>query len=75
MYQYKCVLALELEDVFRVKAKEKERIRKTISLISDESLQEVSTKKELSKVASVSHDTIAKVKKIQEKAPEEVKPI
>ena len=54
MYQYKCVLALELEDVFRVKAKEKERIRKTISLISDESLQEVSTKKELSKVASVS---------------------
>ena len=31
------------------------------------------TRKELSKVAAVSHDTIAKVKKIQEKAPEEIK--
>ena len=67
------VLALELEEVFSKKAKEKERIRKTTSQKSDESLQEVSTKKELSKVASVSHDTIAKVKKIQAKAPEEVK--
>jgi len=67
------VLALELEYVFKAKAKEKERIRKTTSQKSDESLKEVSTKKELSKVAAVSHDTIAKVKKIQEKAPEEVK--
>jgi site-specific DNA-methyltransferase (adenine-specific) len=33
----------------------------------------VDTRNELSKVAAVSHDTIAKVKKIQEKAPEEVK--
>jgi len=31
------------------------------------------TKNESSKVAAVSHDTIAKVKKIQEKAPEEIK--
>lgn len=67
------VLALQLEDVFRAKAKEKERLRKTTSQKSDESLKEVSTKKELSKVAAVSHDTIAKVKKIQEKAPEEIK--
>lgn len=67
------VLALQLEDVFKAKAKEKERIRKTTSQKSDESLKEVSTKKELSKVAAVSHDTIAKVKKIQEKAPEEIK--
>ena len=67
------VLALELEEVFSKKAKEKERIRKTTSQKSDESLEKVSTKKELSKVASVSHDTISKVKKIQEKAPEEVK--
>ena len=67
------VLALELEEVFSKKAKEKERIRKTRSQKSDESLEKVSTKKELSKVASVSHDTISKVKKIQEKAPEEVK--
>ena len=67
------VLALELEYVFKEKAKEKEHIRKTTSQISDESFPEVSTKKELAKVANVSHDTIAKVKKIQEKAPEEIK--
>lgn len=67
------VLALELEGLFKEKAKEKEHIRKTTSQISDESFPEISTKKELAKVASVSHDTIAKVKKIQEKAPEEVK--
>jgi D-ribose pyranose/furanose isomerase RbsD len=67
------VLALQLEEVFTKKAKEKERIRKTTSQISDQSLEEVSTKKELSKVASVSHDTITRVKKIEEKADEETK--
>jgi DNA modification methylase len=67
------VLALELEEVFTKKAKEKERIRKTTSQISDQSLEEVSTKKELSKIASVSHDTITRVKKIEEKADEETK--
>lgn len=67
------VLALELESLFKEKAKEKEHIRKTTSQISDQSFPEISTKKELAKVASVSHDTIAKVKVIQEKAPEEVK--
>jgi hypothetical protein len=57
------VLALELEGVFSDRAKEKERIRKTTSQISDESIPEISTKKELAKIANVSHDTIAKVKK------------
>jgi len=67
------VLALELESLFREKAKENQ-IRTTenrVRQISDK--QEIDTKKELAKVASVSHDTIAKVKVIQEKAPEEVK--
>ena len=36
-------------------------------------VQKVDTRKELSKIAKVSHDTLDKVKKIQEKAPEEVK--
>jgi N6-adenosine-specific RNA methylase IME4 len=67
------VLALELEDVFKEKAKEKEKIRKTTSQKSDESFPEVSTKKELAKVANVSHDTIAKVKHIEAKATPEVK--
>ncbi|MDB4062273.1 DNA modification methylase [Vicingaceae bacterium] len=67
------VLALELEEVFSKKSKEKEHIRKTTRQKSDESYPEVSTKKELSKVASVSHDTIAKVKKIQSQASEDIK--
>ena len=67
------VLALELEDVFSKKAKEKEKIRKTTSQKSDESFPEVSTKKELAKVANVSHDTISKVKHIEAKATPEVK--
>ena len=67
------VLALELESVFSEKAKEKERIRKSTSQISDESLPEISTKKEVAKIANVSHDTIAKVKVIEAKASKEVK--
>lgn len=63
------VLALELEGLFKEKAKEN---------LSDggkgfQISEKVNSVKEVSKVASVSHDTIAKVKKIQEKAPEEVK--
>ena len=65
------VLALELEDVFSKKAKENQGNRNDITSVRN--LTNVDTKKELSKVASVSHDTIAKVKKIQEKAPEEIK--
>src|SRR5674536_258589 len=36
-------------------------------------IKPIDTKKELAKIAGVSHDTISKVKKIIEKAPEEVK--
>lgn len=68
------VLALELEEVFSAKAKEKELERKTTFHKSEKSnLETVNTIKEVSKLANVSHDTIAKVKKIQEKAPEEIK--
>ena len=66
------VLALELEDVFRIKAKEKQKeAGGAVPQISAKA--PIETRKELSKVASVSHDTIAKVKKIQEKAPDEIK--
>jgi len=70
------VLALELEDVFRIKAKESKAEKVSHFRNTGEVLQKSAkpdTRKELSKVASVSHDTIAKVKKIQEKAPEEIK--
>lgn len=66
------ILALQLEDVFRIKAKEKEHIRKTTMQNSAES-KEISTRKELAKIADVSHDTIMRVKAIEAKAPEEVK--
>lgn len=66
------VLALQLEDVFRAKAKEKQKeAGGSVRQISDKAV--VDTKKEVAKVANVSHDTIAKVKVIEAKAPEDVK--
>ena len=69
------VLALELEEVFSKKAKEKqiEGGKNKVVQISEQAPMERKAITQISKVASVSHDTIAKVKKIQEKAPEEVK--
>jgi flagellar motility protein MotE (MotC chaperone) len=66
------VLALELEEVFTKKAKENQ-IRKPNSVMQNSAEQKIDTLKELSKVASVSHDTITRVKKIEEKADEETK--
>jgi N6-adenosine-specific RNA methylase IME4 len=63
------VLALQLEEVFKEKAKENLSEGGKGFQISEK----VNSVKEVSKVAQVSHDTIAKVKKIQEKAPEEIK--
>ena len=69
------VLALELEQVFSNKAKERQKGGQGGILLSQKSdeANEVSTKKELAKVANVSHDTIIRVKKIEEKATPEVK--
>jgi site-specific DNA-methyltransferase (adenine-specific) len=68
---------LQLEDVFREKAKENLKIYNGNQYdapcqISD-NLQKIDTKKEIAKVANVSHDTIAKVKKIEANATPEVK--
>jgi len=69
------VLALELEEVFSKKAKENQQGGQGGVLLKQKSAEAnpIETRKELSKVASVSHDTISKVKKIQQKAPQEVK--
>jgi DNA modification methylase len=70
------VLALELEEVFKEKAKESKSEKVSHFRNTGEVLQKSAkpdTRKELSKVASVSHDTIAKVKKIQAQATPEVK--
>jgi site-specific DNA-cytosine methylase len=65
------VLALELESVFSERAKEKQKEAGEVKQKSAEA--PIETRKELAKVANVSHDTIAKVKVIEAKAPEEVK--
>lgn len=67
------VLALQLEEVFKEKAKENQGIRTDIYQKSEESFKPIDTLKEVAKVANLSHDTIAKVKVIEAKAPEEVK--
>jgi len=67
------VLALELEDVFKEKAKERQ-IRKPESVIQiSEQQNSIVSIKEVAKLANVSHDTIAKVKKIEANATPEVK--
>lgn len=65
------VLALQLEEVFKEKAKEQQGKRN--DLTSYKNLEQVRTHKELEKVANVSHETIRKVKVIEQKAPEEIK--
>lgn len=70
------VLALELEDVFSKKAKENisiENKNRSTDLAKLPKREAVDTRKELSKVAQVGERTLGMVKKIQEKAPEEVK--
>jgi N6-adenosine-specific RNA methylase IME4 len=66
------VLALQLEEVFSVKAKEKQK--EAGGSVPQKSVKApIDTQKEVAKVANVSHDTIAKVKKIEAVATPEVK--
>ncbi|HAB28031.1 MAG TPA: hypothetical protein DCE27_10185, partial [Xanthomarina gelatinilytica] len=63
------LLALEFEEMFREKAKEKQKEGGgAVRQKSDKAV--IDTKKELANIAKVSHDTISKVKKIEEKAPQ-----
>jgi DNA modification methylase len=69
------VLALQLEEVFSSKAKENQ-IRKPESVVQKSEQQKPMERKaitQIAKVANVSHDTIAKVKKIEAVATPEVK--
>ena len=68
------VLALKLKPVITAKAKEKETERKTTYQKSEKSsLPTINTTKEVAKAAGVSHDTIAKVEKIEQQAAPEIK--
>lgn len=84
-------LALELEDIFKEKAKENLKLaaektntgfqisEKALNLFYEEKpvknieIEKVNSVKEVAKVANLSHDTIAKVKKIEQKAAPEIK--
>ena len=65
-------LALRLENVFSEKAKQNQGSRfdltDDICHNCDESYSQIDTKKELAKIADVSHNTIARVKKIEQSA-------
>jgi N6-adenosine-specific RNA methylase IME4 len=72
------VLALKLEEVFKEKAKESlsekvSHFRQTGEVLENSTKPKIDTRKEVAKIANVSDNTIARVKKIEEKAPEEVK--
>ena len=72
------VLSFEFKDFFRKIAQDNLKVYggnqyENGGLQISAKVQKVDTRKELSKIAKVSHDTLDKVKKIQEKAPEEVK--
>ena len=67
------LLALEFEEMFKEKAKENLGRNQYSSSQKSAESKPIDTRNELAKIAKVSHDTISKVKKIQEKAPEEVK--
>ena len=57
-------LALQLEPLIAKKAKANQGTRTDICQISDKCIETIDTKKEIAKVADVSHDTVAKVKVI-----------
>ena len=65
-------LALKLEPLIAKKAKEKQRAAG--GAVPKKSAEApIETREEVAKAAGLSHDTIAKAKKIMERAPEEVK--
>lgn len=66
-------LALTLESIFRGKAKANQGTRTDICQKSDESLVPVETKKEIAKIAGLSHDTIARIKAIESSGYEGLK--
>jgi hypothetical protein len=72
------VLALELESIFSLKAKANlvlsgENFGKGPQISANPIIEPIETRQEVAKVANVSHDTIAKVKKIEAIATPEVK--
>ena len=70
-------LALKRKHIIAAKAKKNQQLSEGRGVKgcqnSDNLIERVDTKKELAKIAGVSHDTIVRVEKIVQRAPEEVK--
>lgn len=66
------LLALKLKPIYAEKAKEKQ-IESGGAVPLKSAKPPIDTRRELSKIAGVGHDTMAKVQKIEEKAPEKIK--
>ena len=66
-------LMLKLKPLIAAKAKENQRGGQGGILLSENSTKATDTRKELAKLARVSDNTISRIEKIAEKAPEEVK--
>ena len=66
------VTQLELEPMLRAKAKEQQGARNDFPQKSAESKQPIETRKELAKIAGVSHDTVSKAKSVLESGNEEL---
>ena len=66
-------IALALEGIFKAKGKERQREGGAEKVCLNSDKAPIDTKKELAKIAGVGHDTMARVKKIAEQAPEDVK--
>ena len=68
------ILALKLKPVIAAKAKEQQIRKPTDSVLQNSGEQKpIRTDKEIAKAAGVSHDTIAKVEKIEAQATPEIK--
>lgn len=67
------VLALQLEEVFKEKAKERMLSGKPTQTFGEGLKKENETNAKIGEIANVSHETIRKVKVIEQKAPEEIK--
>lgn len=71
LYQ-RAEVALKLEPLIREKARERQ-VEGGKEKVIQKSVNPVHTNKELGEIAGVSYDTIARVRVIQKKAPEDVK--
>jgi site-specific DNA-methyltransferase (adenine-specific) len=67
------IIALKLEGLYKIKAKENQGKRTDLCQTSDKSYNHIDTKKEIAEKAKVSHDTLNKVKHIEKKADKEIK--